>query len=102
MPAMLSKLYHALLNAGVDDATATAAAEEAAQSDQRFAQLENTLERRFGQIDTRFATLEGQIGRLADAVKALSERMDSHFRIVYWILGVMGAATLGLIWRLVS
>ena len=32
MPAMLSKLYHALLGAGVDDATATVAAEEAAQS----------------------------------------------------------------------
>ncbi len=40
MPAMLSKLYHALLGAGVDDATATAAAEEAAQADARFASLE--------------------------------------------------------------
>lgn len=91
MPAMLSKLYHALLGAGVDDATATAAAEEAAQSDQRFAALEVRMER-----------LEGQIGRTLDAVKALSERMDSHFRIVYWTLGVLVAAFLGLAWRVLS
>jgi hypothetical protein len=138
MPAMLSKLYHALLGAGVDDATATAAAEEAAQSDQRFAvidvklaeihgeldrrfahvetrftrlegemerrftQLEAHADRRFAQVDGRFATVEGQIGRTLDAVKALSERLDSHFRIIYWILGIMGTAILGLIWRLVA
>jgi uncharacterized protein YceH (UPF0502 family) len=120
MPAMLSKLYHALLGAGVDDATATAAAEEAAQSDQHFAaldvkltqleggiearltRLEAAIDRRFAQVDTRFATLEGHIGRLADNVKALSERMDSHFRIMYWILGVLVAAFLGLAWRVLS
>jgi hypothetical protein len=106
---MLSKLYHALLGAGVDDATATAAAEEAAQSDQRFAaidvklvEIHGELERRFAQVDTRFAVLEGQLGRTLDAVKALGERLDSHFRIVYWILGIMGAAILGIIWRVVS
>ena len=102
MPAMLSKLYHALLGAGVDDATATAAAEEAAQSDQRFVELRLHLEQRFAQVDTRFATLEGHLGRQADATKALSERMDSHFRIMYWILGVMSAAILGTLWRVLT
>jgi uncharacterized protein YhfF len=116
MPAMLSRLYHALLGAGVDDATATAAAEEAAQSDARFtaievqlAHIEGELDRRFAQVemrfaqvDTRFATLEGQIARTLDAVKALSERMDSHFRITYWILGILTAALVGLAWRLLK
>ena len=109
MPAMLSKLYHALLGAGVDDATATAAAEEAAQTDARFAALDvkltgfqGEMERRFAQVDTRFATLEGQLGRTLDAVKALSERMDSHFRIIYWILGILCAIILGLLWRVVK
>lgn len=91
MPAMLSKLYHALLGAGVDDATATAAAEEAAQSDQRFAAIEIQL-----------ARMEGQIGRTLDAVKALSDRMDSHIRITYWILGILAAALVGLAWRLLK
>jgi hypothetical protein len=88
---MLSKLYHALLGAGVDDATATAAAEEAAQSDQRFAAIEIQL-----------ARMEGQIGRTLDAVKALSDRMDSHIRITYWILGILAAALVGLAWRLLK
>ena len=119
MPAMLSKLYHALLGAGVDDATATAAA-EAAQTDARFAaldvkltqmeggiegrltRLEAAIDRRFAQTDGRFATLEGHIGRLADNVKALSDRMDSHFRITYWILGILAAALVGLAWRLLK
>lgn len=116
VPAMLSKLYHALLDAGVDDATATAAAEEAAQSDQRFTASEVTLARiegeldrrfaqmetRFAQMDTRFATVEGQIARTLDAVKALNERMDAHIRITYWILGIVAAALVGLAWRLLK
>ena len=52
--------------------------------------------------DGRFATLEGHIGRLADNVKALSDRMDSHFRITYWILGILAAALVGLAWRLLK
>lgn len=85
MPAMLSKLYHALLGAGVDDATATAAAEEAAQGDTRLAtiemkvtQLQGDMETRFARIEglmeTRFARVDGDIGRTLDAVKALSKR----------------------------
>lgn len=35
-------------------------------------------------------------------MKALSARMDSHFRIVYWTLGVLVAAFLGLLWRVLS
>ena len=81
---MLSKLDHALLTAGVDDVTATAAAEEAAQSDQRFTAIEVQL-----------AEIKGEIGRTLDAVKALSERMDSYIRITYWILGILAAA---LVW----
>jgi hypothetical protein len=91
MPAMLSKLYHALLTAGVDDVTATAAAEEAAQSDQRFTAIEVQL-----------AEIKGEVGRTLDAVKALSERMDSHIRITYWILGILAAALVGLAWRLLK
>ena len=109
MPAMLSKLYHALLGAGVDDATATAAAEEAAQSDARFADLRLHLEQRFGQVERRFttidvqlATMQGEIARTLDAVKALSERMDTHIRITYWILGILAAALVGLAWRLLK
>jgi hypothetical protein len=90
MPTMLSHLYHALRELGADDATATAAAEEAAQSDQRFAALEVRMER-----------LEGQLGRTLDAVKALSERLDSHFRIIYWALGVLIAVLAGLLWKVV-
>ena len=58
MPAMLSKLYHALLGAGVDDATATAAAEEAAQTDARFAELRLAMEQRFGDMEQRFSTMD--------------------------------------------
>ena len=90
MPTMLSHLYHALRELGANDATATAAAEEAAQSDQRFAALEVRMER-----------LEGQLGRTLDAVKALSERLDSHFRIIYWALGVLIAVLAGLLWKVV-
>jgi hypothetical protein len=90
MPTMLSHLYHALRELGADDATATAAAEEAAQSDQRFAALEVRMER-----------LEGQLGRTLDAVKALSERLDSHFRMIYWALGVLIAVLAGLLWKVV-
>lgn len=102
MPAMLSKLYHALLGAGVDDATATAAAEEAAQTDARFAELRLHLEQRFGQVDARLAVFEGHLGRTLDAVKALSERMESHFRLVSWTLGVLVAAFLGMLWRVLT
>ena len=109
MPAMLSKLYHALLGAGVDDATATAAAEEAAQTDARFAELRLAMEQRFGDMEQRFttidvqlATMRGEIGRTLDAVKALSDRMDSHIRITYWILGILAAALVGLAWRLLK
>lgn len=102
MPAMLSKLYHALLGAGVDDATATAAAEEAAQTDARFAELRLELARRFTSIDVQLATMQGEIARTLDAVKALSERMDSHIRITYWILGILAAALVGLAWRLLK
>ena len=120
MPAMLSKLYHALLGAGVDDATATAAAEEAAQSDQRFTAIEVKLARIEGRTgvlrrwrpalpgskasETRFARVDGDIGRTLDAVKALSDRMEagSHIRITYWILGILAAALVGLAWRLLK
>ena len=102
MPAMLSKLYHALLGAGVDDATATAAAEEAALGDQRFADLRLDMEQRFTTIDVQLATMQGQIARTLDAVRALSDRMDSHIRITYWILGILAAALVGLAWRLLK
>ena len=73
MPAMLSKLYHALLTAGVDDATATAAAEEAAQSDQRFAAL-----------DVKLEALKGEL------------------QWVKWMLGTNIILTLGVLWKLLK
>jgi hypothetical protein len=95
MPAMLSKLYHALLGAGVDDATATAAAEEAAQSDARFASLEvkitqvqGTLEARLntmqGTMDTKFAALQGELVWLK------------------WMVGTLIVLVLGVLWKVVK
>jgi hypothetical protein len=40
MPLMMSKLYHALIEAGVDEHLATEAAEKAAQYENRFAGIE--------------------------------------------------------------
>jgi hypothetical protein len=84
MPAMLSKLYHALLDAGVDDATATAAAEEAAQSDQRFSALELKMTQMQGTMDARFAEIKGELSWLK------------------WMVGTLIVLTLGVLWRLLK
>jgi phage shock protein A len=52
MPLMMSKLYHALLEAGVDEQHATEAAEEAAQYENRFAGIESRLARIETQLDS--------------------------------------------------
>jgi hypothetical protein len=84
MPAMLSKLYHALLGAGVDDATATAAAEEAAQSDQRFAELRLDIEKRFSELrfamETRFGDIEK---RFAEARVDVAQ-LRGEMRVLVW------------------
>ena len=119
MPTMLSHLYHALRELGANDATATAAAEEALaaaelleslpgplvhQLDLRFVH-EAQRHPRFGggdaRLQVRMERLEGQLGRTLDAVKALSERLDSHFRMIYWALGVLIAVLAGLLWKVV-
>ena len=91
MPAMLSKLYHALLGAGVDDATATAAAEEAAQTDARFAELRLTMEQRFSAVDQHFVELRLQMEqRAGDIEKRFAEaRVDvaqlrGEMRVLVW------------------
>ena len=71
MPAMLSKLYHALLGAGVDDVTATAAAEEAALGDQRFADLRLDMEKRFGDMEKRFAEVRVDVAQLRGEMRVL-------------------------------
>ena len=71
MPAMLSKLYHALLGAGVDDATATAAAEEAAVGDARFAELRLDIEKRFGEMEKRFAEVKVDVVALRGDMRML-------------------------------
>ena len=71
MPAMLSRLYHALLGAGVDDATATAAAEEAAVGDARFAELRLDIEKRFGEMEKRFAEVQVDVVALRGDMRML-------------------------------
>ena len=71
MPAMLSRLYHALLGAGVDDATATAAAEEAAVGDARFAELRLDIEKRFGEMEKRFAEVKVDVVALRGDMRML-------------------------------
>lgn len=71
MPAMLSKLYHALLEAGVDDVTATAAAEEAAQTDQHFSELRLAMEQRFGDVEKRFAEVRVDVAQLRGEMRVL-------------------------------
>ena len=84
MPAMLSKLYHALLGAGVDDATATAAAEEAALGDQRFAELRLDIEKRFSELrfamETRFGDIEK---RFAEARVDVAQ-LRGEMRVLVW------------------
>ena len=80
MPTMLSKLYHALLNAGVDDPTATAAAEEAAQGDARFAELRLQLEQRFGDMEKRFGDMEQRFAEVRVDVAQLRGEM----RVLVW------------------
>jgi hypothetical protein len=69
MPLMLSKLYHALIEAGVDEHLASDAAEEAAQ-----------YENRFGSIDTRLAPIEA-------LVESLGHRMTLMMTVVFLVLG---------------
>jgi hypothetical protein len=71
MPTMLSKLYHALLDAGVDDPTATAAAEEAAQGDARFVELRLQLEPRFGDMEPRFGEVRVDVAQLRGEMRVL-------------------------------
>jgi hypothetical protein len=71
MPAMLSKLYHALRGAGVDDETATAAAEEAAVGDARFAELRLDIEKRFGDMEKRFAEVRVDVAQLRGEMRVL-------------------------------
>jgi hypothetical protein len=68
---MLSKLYHALLDAGVDDVTATAAAEEAAETDAHFAELRLAMEQRFGEMEKRFAEVRVDVAQLRGEMRIL-------------------------------
>ena len=71
MPAMLSRLYHALRALGADDATATAAAEEAAVGDARFAELRLDIEKRFGEMEKRFAEVQVDVVALRGDMRML-------------------------------
>jgi hypothetical protein len=104
MPAMLSKLYHALLGAGVDDATATAAAEEAAVGDARFADLRLDIEKRFGEVEHRFSELHLNMEtRFGDMEKRFAEvRVDvaqlrGEMRVLVWQTRLTLGGVVGLV-----
>ena len=69
MPLMMSKLYHALIEAGVDEHLATEAAEEAAQ------------------YENRFAGIEARLGRLEALMESLNHRMTLLMTVVFLVLG---------------
>jgi hypothetical protein len=69
MPLMLSKLYHALLEAGVDEQHATEAAEEAAQ------------------YENRFAGIETRLARIEALVESLGHRLTLMMTVVFLVLG---------------
>ena len=95
MPAMLSKLYHALLGAGVDDATATAAAEEAAQSDQRFAALEVKITQVQGTLEARLTTMQGTMDTKFAAIQG-------ELTWLKWMVGTLIVLVLGVLWKVVK
>lgn len=71
MPVMLSEVYDALRDIGVNDEKARKAAEAVAASDHRFAAL-----------DSRMVALEGKVTLLS------------------WMVGTNIVLTLGVLWKL--
>lgn len=69
MPLMPSKLYHALLEAGVDEQHATEAAEEAAQ------------------YDNRFPSIEARLARIESQLESLNHRMTLLMTVMFIVLG---------------
>ena len=72
MPTITSEIYHALLDAGVTEDRATAAAAAIAQQDVRTVRLEHTM-------------------------GVLREHIDGQFRTLYWMWGTVGLAVIGLL-----
>jgi hypothetical protein len=75
MPLMLSKLYHALLEAGATDEAAMAAAEEAA-----------SFENRFDTIETRLTRIEGRLETLQQYIDGRFNTQSSELAHVRWAI----------------
>jgi len=97
MPAMLSKLYHALLGAGVDDATATAAAEEAALGDQRFADLRLDIEKRFSDLRLDMETRFGDVEKRCAEVRVDVAQLRGEMRVLVWQSRLTLGGVVGLV-----
>ncbi len=85
MPLMLSKLYHALKYAGVDEQLAMDAAEEAAK-------ISADYEPRFDSIEQKLTRIEGK-------VEVLAEQMKGSFLLLYWMGGFILVMLVGLMWK---
>jgi len=69
MPLTLSKLYHALLEASVDEQHATEAAEEAAQ------------------YATRFTSIEAHLARIESYLEGLKHRLHLFMTAIFIVFG---------------
>jgi len=89
MPLMLSKLYHALKYAGVDERLAIEAAEESA-----------SFENRFDSIEQRLTRIEEKLGHFEAQTNTRFDSMNTKFNVTLGIMMLMLSGVIGTLYTL--
>ena len=95
MATMISEVYDPLKEAGASEDKARKAAEALANYENRFNQLDRTLDTLDRKWEQRFAKVESDIVTLRTETRG-------EFNLVRWMIGFNLAMTIAILWKVFS